>query len=152
MVLIDTDVLLIKFRYLRDIRFEVNSLFLSRAREDRACITVYNLMEFLGQMSFGLSPTQLSDWDRWLRDEYVMTVIWPEARGRQAEDFFHQEVFEGPLSKMVGSGGMAFHDALIITLGERIPDIEAFVTWNARHFRGKTTLSVLTPQEYVQAL
>ena len=40
---------------------------------------------------------------------------------------------------------MAFLDALIIGLAERTPDVKAFVTWNARHFRDKTLLTVLTP-------
>ncbi|MCR4406963.1 MAG: hypothetical protein NUW24_08580 [Anaerolineae bacterium] len=39
-------------------------------------------------------------------------------------------------------------DALIITLAKRTPGVETFVTWNARHFRNKTSLIVLSPAEY----
>jgi hypothetical protein len=28
--------------------------------------------------------------------------------------------------------------------------VSSFVTWNARHFQGKTLLSVLTPEEYLK--
>ena len=44
---------------------------------------------------------------------------------------------------------MAFMDALILNLAERTPDVDAFITWNARHFKGKSSLRVLTPEEYV---
>jgi hypothetical protein len=27
--------------------------------------------------------------------------------------------------------------------------LEYFVTWNAKHFKGKTILTVLTPEEYL---
>ncbi len=153
MVLIDTDVLVIHFRYPRDRRFQANSDFMLRVQENTPCITIYNVMEFLGQMSFNLPPAKLSIWDGWLRAEYGLTVIRPEGASKDADSFFWEEVYERPLSKMLGvRNGMAFQDALIIGLGERVPGIEAFVTWNARHFRTKTTLDVLTPEEYVQSL
>lgn len=40
-------------------------------------------------------------------------------------------------------------DALILHLAEHAPNAEAFVTWNARHFRNKSSLPVLTPAEYL---
>ena len=43
---------------------------------------------------------------------------------------------------------MAFVDALVLQMAEDAPEAQAFVTWNARHFRGKTHLPVLTPAEY----
>ncbi len=44
---------------------------------------------------------------------------------------------------------MSFMDALVLSLAERAPDVECLVTWNAKHFKGKTTLTVLTPKEYL---
>lgn len=32
---------------------------------------------------------------------------------------------------------------------QTIRNVEAFVTWNARHFRNKTKLPVLTPSEFM---
>jgi len=40
-------------------------------------------------------------------------------------------------------------NALILSSAERTPDVEFFVTWNAKHFKGKTDLAVLTPEEYL---
>lgn len=153
MVLVDTDILLIDFRYHRDRRFGVNSAFLSSVQAQEPGITVYNLMEFLGQMSFGTSPAKLVKWDLWLRDEYGLRVIWPVAGGRDADRFFHEEIYDQPFSKMLGAGrGMAFNDALIIGLAERTPGINTIVTWNARHFVTETTLKVKTPEQYVNNL
>lgn len=153
MVLIDTDVLLVQFRYTRDTRVQENSVFLSQVQGKGPCITIYNLMEFLGQMSFNLSPDRLSLWNRWLRGPFGLAVIWPEGEEQEAETFFYEEIYDRPFSKMLGAGnGMAFTDALIIGLAERTPGVDALVTWNARHFRAKTAVTVLTPQEYVQNL
>ena len=44
---------------------------------------------------------------------------------------------------------MAFIDALILDLAERTSDIKYFVAWNARHFKDKSALPVVTPSEYL---
>jgi hypothetical protein len=31
-----------------------------------------------------------------------------------------------------------------------VSGIDAFVTWNARHYRNKTALTVVTPAEYME--
>ncbi|MDW8325881.1 MAG: hypothetical protein RMK99_04880 [Anaerolineales bacterium] len=43
-------------------------------------------------------------------------------------------------------------DALVLNLAERTPNVTQFVTWNAKHFRGKSSLNVLTPDEYLQQI
>ncbi len=70
MVVIDSDVFLIAFAFQADKRQAVNSAFLERMQNAEPAITVYNLMELLGQMSFNLSPTQLDDWRTWLLETY----------------------------------------------------------------------------------
>ena len=47
---------------------------------------------------------------------------------------------------------MAFMDSLVLNLAERTPDVEHFVTWNAKHFKDKSSLSVLTPEEYLKQI
>ena len=79
-----------------------------------------------------------------------MTVIWPvDPQDATASFSFRAEIFERPLERMVIHRA-AFMDALILGLAERAPEAEAFITWNARHFKGKSTLMVLTPQEYLE--
>ncbi|MBI5035235.1 MAG: hypothetical protein HZB51_32310 [Chloroflexi bacterium] len=66
MVVIDTDVFLIEFAYHTDTRQAVNTQFLQQAQTADPAITVYNLMELLGQMSFNLTPAKLDNWREWL--------------------------------------------------------------------------------------
>ncbi len=82
-------------------------------------------------------------------EAYGLTVIWPATREQTARVFFREEIYDRPLAKMQ-SQRMAFLDALILSLAERVPDVEAFVTWNARHFRNKTGPPVLTPSEFME--
>lgn len=148
MVIVDTDIFLLAMAFQRDPRYAVNAVFLDRAQEANPAITIYNLMEILGQLSFNLSPAQLDAWSSWLVEAYQLTVIWPVNPDGQASCDFQAEIFERPFARM-RAHRMAFMDALILSLAERTPDVECFVTWNARHFKGKSSLVVLTPEEYL---
>ena len=58
MVVIDTDVLLLELAYPRDKRFAANAAFFTRAAKADPAITIYNLMELLGQLSFNLLSSE----------------------------------------------------------------------------------------------
>jgi hypothetical protein len=148
MVVIDTDVFLLEFVFHRDPRYEANAHFLAVVRDRAPSITIYNLMEILGQLSFNLAPSRLAQWPLWLQAAYGLTVLWPEPGEVGAFAFFRQEIHEAPLVRMQEKR-MAFLDALILNLAERTPGADTFVTWNARHFKAKSSLTVLTPGEYL---
>jgi len=76
-VVIDTDVLLLAFAFQNDPRRTTNNSFLQRVQGDQPAITVYNLMEILGQLSYNLSPQYLKEWPSWLINAYQLVVIWP---------------------------------------------------------------------------
>lgn len=150
MVVIDTDVLLLPFVFHRDNRQAINQMFLDRVLDAEPATTVYNLMEFLGQMSFNLAPARLAQWRTWLVEEYNLAVLWPEARSDQsANDFFRDEIFERAFRKITDEK-MSYADALALDLAERTPNVGYFVTWNARHFKSKSSLEVVTPTEYLE--
>ncbi len=150
MVALDTDVLVLGFAFQRDDRQTANKNFLSRVFDKNPATTVYNLVEFLGQMSFNLSAKRLSEWRSWLVDEYNLTVLFPQARPEQSADsFYRNEIFERAFAK-ISKEKMAYLDALILDLAERTPNVEHFVTWNAKHFKNKTALHVVTPEEFLQ--
>jgi predicted nucleic acid-binding protein len=150
MVILDTDVLLLAFAFQRDSRQPVNTALLEQLQTKNPAITVYSLMEILGQLSFNLSAERLSAWQSWLVDADGLTVIWPvDPQDATASFSFRAEIFERPFERMLAHRA-AFMDALILGLAERAPDAEAFITWNARHFKGKSSLKVLTPQEYLE--
>lgn len=150
MIVIDTDVLLLAFAFHRDDRQATNTTFLQQVKATQPSTTIYNVLEILGKLSFNLSPNMLDDWRSWLVEPYNLTVIWPfNPAFSTSVPSFRQEIYERPFEKM-RTFRMPFLDALILTLAERTPIATQFVTWNARHFQGKSTLQVLTPEDYLQ--
>ena len=78
-----------------------------------------------------------------------MTVIWPiDQQETSAQFSFRTEIYERPFERMM-THRSGFVDSLILNLAERSPKAEVFITWNARHFKDKSTLKVLTPEEYL---
>jgi predicted nucleic-acid-binding protein len=148
MVVIDTDVLLLAFAFQNDKRQPMNTTFLDQVQTADPAITVYNLMELLGQLSFNLPPARLDAWQSWLIEAYRLTVIWPLDPDNAVAVSFRAEIFDRPYTRM-RTHRMAFMDALVLNLTERTPGVTQFVTWNARHFKGKSTLQTLTPEEYL---
>ena len=151
MVAVDTDVLVLAFAFHRDARHETNARFLEFVQNSGAGVAIYSVMELLGQLSFNLPAERLVQWPSWLQDYYNLTVLYPETSTLEATEFFMDEIVQRPL-QMMSERRMPFVDALILGLMERAENIETFVTWNARHFRGKTSLAVMTPAEYLQQI
>ncbi len=82
-------------------------------------------------------------------EAYNLYVVQPPAAlSQEANAFFRSEIFDRPFAKM-SAQRMGFIDALVLDLSERTPRVDHFVTWNARHFKNKTSLNVLTPEEYL---
>ncbi len=108
-------------------------------------------MEVLGQLSFNLAPATLDKWPSWLIDAYQLAVIWPATSpGEAFQAAFRAEIQERPFARM-RTHRMAFMDSLVLGLAERTPGVTQVVTWNARHFKNKTMLPVLTPAEFATA-
>jgi hypothetical protein len=106
-------------------------------------------MEVLGQLSFNLSDEHLADWQDWFINSYNLSIIWDtNSKEKVDPETWREIIFERPFQKMT-KVRMAFMDALILSSAEHAPDVECFVTWNAKHFKGKTDLTVLTPEEYL---
>ena len=148
MVIIDTDILLIEFRFQRDKKYPINKQFLSTIWATGGATTAYALMEFLGNMSFNINPSELTKWRSWLRDAYNLVIIWPEAQGLDAANLLRSLIYEHPLGRMCRKP-IPFVDALILDLAEQVEETEALVTWNTKHFEGNTSLTIKTPKEYL---
>lgn len=149
MVGIDTDVLLLAFRFHRDPRQEANTEFLRVVKPLGIAAPVFVVMELLGQLSFNISGERLRQWPSWLQDNLGLTVVYPSATGLGALEFFLRELVTRPLERM-SKKPWPYMDCLVLNLLESAPGVDAFVTWNARHFRGQTRLAVYTPAEYIE--
>ena len=143
MIVVDTNVFVIDLRYPRDARYTQNRRFLEElASRGIGATTVLNLMELAGVLSFNLNPTQLRDLLHHFARRYQVAVLpWD---GRETE--LPRVSVALLLARF--SRGMAFGDALIIEAAERhAPASSCFVTWDARHFEGKTAFPVRTPEQ-----
>jgi hypothetical protein len=82
------------------------------------------------------------------QDRFSLTVLYPQAEGEDAWMFSQRELIDQPLDQ-TGLHPLSYLDSLILGLVERSADVNAFITWNARHFRRKPALPVLTPAEFL---
>ena len=148
MVVIDTDVLVLAYAFHRDARQPANTQFLDSIQGAQPAVTIYSVMELLSKLSFNLSAKRLSQWPQWLQARHGLSVLYPRTDGMMASTFFCREVVELPFARMQ-QHQMPFLDALILNLTEAAPNVDTFVTWNARHYHYKTALTVVTPAEYL---
>ena len=56
------------------------------------------------------------------------------------------------LDKYIVERGFSYGDALVAWALEEFPELEAFVTWNVKNFRGKLQLPVYTPEEWLRKM
>ena len=142
---IDTPVFVIDLRYKRDRNFASNRAFLDRlVEEGHAATTIFNLLEVCGILSFNLSERQLEEMFHYFPQHYNVDVL-------------PHSTLESPLPPLktgdlfhVIARKTSFGDALIISAVEKhIPGTGCFVSWNARHFKGRLSVPTLTPREYL---
>ena len=146
MIVVDTNVFVIEKRYKRDAHFSDNHRFLMqlRRRGDGAT-TLANLLEFAGVVSFCLSPEQFVDTMDTFSEHFGMAVV-----PRGPDDLSFPPLSVSQLLTRISSR-LAFGDALVLELAEAdAPAGSLFVTWDAKHFVGKTRLEVLTPAQVLR--
>jgi hypothetical protein len=146
LTVIDTPVFVIDLRYKRDRHFSANRAFLDRvAKEGHAATTIFNLLEVCGILSFNLNDEQLREMLHYFPQHYNVDVL-------------PHSTLESPLPALktgdlfdVISRKTSFGDALIISAVERhIPGTAGFVSWDARHFKGRLSIPALTPREFLE--
>lgn len=140
---IDSDVILMDRLLPHDPRYATNAEFLRRAVARTVCVTIFNLLEICGVLSFHLPPARVG---KLLADFHRMegiAVLYPPATPRHTKDFirrFISHIGERVLRQM------HFGDAATLYVAEA-NRCTHLVTWNKRHFEGRTKLTVLTPEE-----
>ena len=145
LILNDTNIFVIDLRYRRDTNFKVNQAFLSAvAQKSNGFITIVNLLEICGILSFNLNQDQLFDLWTYFHDKYKITVL---------PDPELQSVFPGIKINRVFKilcKKASFGDALMISVAEKyLPFVSNMVTWDNEHFKDKFSGKVLTPAGYM---
>lgn len=146
MVLLDTNVFIIDRFFPRDNRYTANQAFMAQLSAMEASFSIFSLFELCGISSFNLSPTELKRWMYHFDKVYDVQILEPQGlRTQLALDWFEQ--FSSALFDLF-ERKMTWGDAVLLHTAEE-HDVDAIVTWNKKHFEGRTAIHVLTPEEYM---
>jgi hypothetical protein len=102
-----------------------------------------NVLETCGVLSFNLNRRQLRSLHAYFGRRFAVKVVPERAEGGivPASD-------DDVLAYIARR--MSFGDALVAhAIDCWAPDATSFITWDARHFRGKISPIVLTPSEFL---
>ena len=147
MIAIDTDVLDIHHIFQNSPRYETTKEFFINIKEKLKTITIFNLLELAGIFASANRAKESRDvFERYLRADNI-SILFPELTEGDARHFW-QVVTSECFSRI--QKGMRLGDAVILWTLETNENIDAFITWNIRHFKDKTSLKVLTPAEFLQ--
>jgi len=145
MILCDSNIFLIDRFFKRDAHYATNRRFVEKMPALDAGLAVYSLFEICGLASFNLSPEELEQWFYHFDDLYQVRVVYPKGLEQTLEQYF--ESLAPELFRMFGKR-MTFTDAQILLLAEE-HNATHLVTWNKRDFEGRTSIQVVTPEEFL---
>jgi hypothetical protein len=78
-------------------------------------------------------------------DSNIFLMMLPTGLDRSADRYFAEWLEQ--MSQMF-TRRMTFADAAILAVAEQYAATH-FITWNKKHFEGRTTVSVMTPEEFL---
>jgi len=142
MIFIDTDIFVIEKLFNNDKRYTVTNEFLNSDLKEK-CTSIFNLFELLGIASFNLSKTDLKKLLKGFSEVYDIRILFP-VTSYESTDAFVEQLFDNVFEKIIMK--MSFSDALILSVAEE-HSCSKFVTWNIKHFEGRTDIPVKTPEE-----
>ncbi|MBY0512462.1 MAG: hypothetical protein K2P78_00955 [Gemmataceae bacterium] len=146
MILLDSDVLLIDIRYQGDQRSVVNRQALDRLRRDGHAVRVTTqvILEVVGVLSFRTPAADVPLMPDRIKSQYGLEVLPDPTTDPDYAGCTVPEL----LARMAHK--MALGDAILaVQVGKHAPAATALLTWNAKHFRGKLAVPVLTPEEWL---
>ncbi|MFX0116443.1 MAG: hypothetical protein ACFFB3_17970 [Candidatus Hodarchaeota archaeon] len=146
MIYLNTDIFVLDRFFPQDTRYNLNTQFLQESKDEKRATTIYNLLEFLGLASFNLSEIELNKMFVGFGSLYSVVIAYPHMAVASPQEFLEQQI-EQTLAKIRLK--MNFSDALILQTVEQ-GDPRAFITWNKKHFRGRTTTPIHTPEEFLE--
>lgn len=144
MIVLDTDVLAIYHLFTHDKRYGITETFMKATCNDTRGTTVFNLMELAGIVSAsGKAPAAKK-----ILETYAgaadMKILYPSL-ALQTPELFWVEYCAQIMVLM--ERGMRYGDAKILWVAESC-ECSTLVTWNTDHYCKKTSMEVMTPEEF----
>jgi len=145
-VVIDSNIFIIDLRYQSDRNFAVNSRFLKLvAAKRRGVVSLINLLEIVGILSFNLNERQLLEFYGYFPRRYNIDIIPSFSLDGHLPELNIKDIMD------VMTQRASFGDALTIaSVTAYIPNASHFVTWDKEHFTGKMNAEVVTPKEFLK--
>lgn len=145
MILCDSNVFLIDRFFKRDENYAANRALIERLPDLDAAIAIYSLLELCGIASFNLSARELERWFYHFDELYHLRVLYPRRLEQSLQEYFESLT---PRLFRLFAKRMTFGDAQILALAEE-HRVTHLLTWNKKDFVGRTSIHVMTPQEYL---
>jgi len=146
MLAFDSDLLAILHIFKVDARFEATRQFFQRIKDQPKAITIFTLLELCGIVATSTGKEDAGE----IFHQYISSddsvIIYPDLLTKDTDEFWGSLVSESFLRIQ---RGMRLGDASILWALETNHDVDTFVTWNTKHFKGKTSLKILTPSEFL---
>jgi len=146
LIFVDTDIFVIDRLFAKDSRHRENRQFLEKTR-DKAT-SIYNLLELCGIASFTLTTAELTALFTGFHRLYDLRILYPRILRASPDDLIQYQIskiFEKICLRM------NHPDAQVLLISEEY-NCSDLVTWNTRHFEGRTHLSVKTPAQLLKEL
>lgn len=147
MILLDADVILIDRKYGTDPRRVTNRAAIDRLLADGhpLAMVAHAVLEVVGVMSHGTPSRAVPLIPDALRKLYGITIIPdPVAEPDYARCTYDELIRQMSLKMSLGDAVQAVQIQMFAS------SADVLLTWNARHFRGKVVIPVLTPDEWLQ--
>ena len=146
MLALDSDLLAILHIFKADARFEATRQFFQRIKDQPKAITIFTLLELCGIVATSTGKEDAGE----IFHQYISSddsvIIYPNLLTKDTDEFWGSLVSESFLRIQ---RGMRLGDAAILWALETNQEVDTFVTWNTKHFNGKTSLKILTPSEFL---
>jgi predicted nucleic acid-binding protein len=142
-VLIDSDVFVLDLFYRQDPRSSVNRRLIDLSAPAKAT-TIFNVLEVCGVASFRKTAEEIKRLFQEFHQVYNLSILYPT--GRAGDEDVVPRMVAGTFTRVLKK--MDFSDALILATAES-RGVSRIVTWNTKHFDGRTSLPVMTPEAFL---
>lgn len=146
MIGIDTDVLGIHHIFRQDRRYATTERFLRESEPIERGVPIFSLLELCGLVATAGQPNEaMLIFEDYLASDHT-SILYPQIEIASPQRFWARQNAE--LLERI-ERRLRLGDAAILWTVESTA-CETFVTWNTKHYQGKTTISIQTPEEWLQ--
>ena len=145
MIAIDTDVRGIYHVFKQDSRYPVTASFMHQSEQAERGVPIFSLLELCGLISTARQSEEAMEiFETYLTSESI-DVLYPPLDLNSVEVFWARQNAE--LLKRI-ERKIRLGDAAILWTVETHP-CDALITWNTKHYEGKTTLPIQAPDKWL---